>query len=100
MTGPELIREDPAPKRRGAGSVPPSPITVWLHAIREHPGEWFRLPDLVSPSTAANIKGGAYAGVAAGEFEAMCRGIHVDSDGRRVCALYARYVAEARLGGN
>ena len=90
VTGPELIREDPVPKRRVARSV--SPIAVWLHAIREHPGEWFRLPDLVSPSTATNIKRGVYAGVAAGEFGVMCRGIHVDSDGRRVCALYARYV--------
>lgn len=92
MTGPELIREDPVPKRRVAPSVPPSPIAVWLDAIRGHPGEWFRFPDLVSPSTAANIHRGAYGGVAAGEFEGMCRGIHVGSDGRRVCALYARYV--------
>ena len=92
MTGPELIREDPVPKRRVARSVPPSPIAVWLDAIREHPGEWFRLPDPVSPSTATNIRRGAYAVAAAGEFEAMCRGIHVGPDGRRVCALYARYV--------
>lgn len=90
MTGPELIREDPVPKPRVARSV--SPIAVWLDAIREHPGEWFRFPDPVSPSTAANIHRGAYSGAAAGEFEARGRGIHVGSDGRRVCALYARYV--------
>jgi len=92
VTGPELIREDPVPKRRVARSVPPSPIAVWLDAIRGHPGEWFRFPDLVAPSTATNIKRGAYGGVAAGEFEGMCRGIHVGPDGRKVCTLYARYV--------
>lgn len=92
MTGPELIREDPVPKRRVARSVPPSPITVWLHAIREHSGEWFRFPDPVHPSTATNIRRGAYAGAATGEFEAKCRGIRGSSDGRKVCTLYARYV--------
>lgn len=90
MTGPELIREDPVPKPRVARSV--SPIAVWLDAIREHPGEWFRFPDPVHPSTATNIRRGAYAGAATGEFEAKCRGIHVGPDGRKVCTLYARYV--------
>lgn len=97
---PELIAEVPPPsktneagiKSGNRGGSAPGPVTLWLWALRDHPGVWHRYPDQVNRNTPTRIKStNDYSDVEPGEFEAVGR----NWDGSR-CTLYARWVGVDR----
>lgn len=80
--GDDLIFEEPP--RPGHGKV-----TLWLEQVRDNPGRWVKYPKRTSPSTAANIKKGVYAGVLPDEFEVARRNV---SGSPVRCDMYVRYI--------
>lgn len=89
-TKTEVVWETP-PERRAEGQRAWRPIA---EALRQRPGEWARVAEVSSQSsatsTATNIKRGRYAGLAAGEYESRSvtrkGGPHY---------VYARYVGKS-----
>lgn len=78
----ELIREEPPKAERGRGSV--SKYQPWLRAIAEHPGEWFRWPELMNKRTANSVASELRKG-------RLGAGPGYEAAGRKG-VLYARYV--------
>jgi len=90
MSAVELVFEEPPPVTRGRYSRGASPLGMWLAALRDHPGEWAKYPEPVSPATPCDIRGGRNYGAVAGEFET--RPVNITGSKPLRVTLYARYV--------